>query len=284
MRTIFPGLLTVCLLFAVEAGLCAQTSFPKTERIARADTTARFKRWYFYWGYNRAIYSTSTLHFNGRRYDFTLHDLVAHDRPTRVTLRNYLHPASIWTPQYNIRIGYRLNACWSVSFGMDHMKYVADAGQATTISGIITEAASSKYAGQYLHTPITLEPDLLKFEHTDGLNLTTFDVERNFRLLRLPRPAIRIDAHLGLGGIWVATRTDVTMFGQRINNNIHVAGYSLAAKAGLRVLLGKRFFLMAEMKSGYMTLPAVLVHNDAPEIGDHSFTFLERMAGVGFDF
>ncbi len=45
------------------------------------------------------------------------------------------------------------------------MKYIVDQDQMTTISGIINDEASQKYAGTYLNEPIKLEKDFLIFEH-----------------------------------------------------------------------------------------------------------------------
>ena len=40
------------------------------------DTKDRFhtNRIYFYWGYNRSIYSKTDIHFHGPGYDFTVYD------------------------------------------------------------------------------------------------------------------------------------------------------------------------------------------------------------------
>ena len=65
-------------------------------------------RWFLYWGYNRAQFTKSNIHFSGPDYDFILHDVVATDEPKGLTLKNYFTPKRIWLPQYNYRIGYFL--------------------------------------------------------------------------------------------------------------------------------------------------------------------------------
>ena len=35
-----------------------------------------------FWGWNRAAFSNSDIHFKGNGYDFVLHKVVAHDRPS----------------------------------------------------------------------------------------------------------------------------------------------------------------------------------------------------------
>src|SRR5687767_4789372 len=38
-------------------------------------------QFYFYWGYNRSIYSKTNLHFTSANYDFTVYNIEATDKP-----------------------------------------------------------------------------------------------------------------------------------------------------------------------------------------------------------
>ena len=81
-------------------------------------------RAFVYWGWNRAWYTNSDLHLKGDGYDFTVKDIVAQDRPTDYDTKLYFNPSSAPIPQYNFRMGYFLKENYSISFGLDHMKYV----------------------------------------------------------------------------------------------------------------------------------------------------------------
>lgn len=238
---------------------------------------------FFYWGYNRSFYSTTNLHFNGPNYDFTLYDLKAKDRPTKFGWV-YLNPGTLTIPQYNYRLGYYITDRFAVSLGIDHMKYVVEAGQPTTISGVITPDASTQYAGSYLNEPILLEPDLLAFEHTDGFNLVTLDGEYLLPIYSILDDKIAFQWNFGIGGIWVVTKTDVKVMGDGLDNDFHVAGFTMAAKSGPRIEFCRRFFAMAELRGGYASLPSVLIKNAEPEIGDHTLTFLEYYIAAGINF
>ena len=49
---------------------------------AQAPATVHLRhRAFTSWGYNRAQYSVSNIHFNGPGYDFILHDVAAADEP-----------------------------------------------------------------------------------------------------------------------------------------------------------------------------------------------------------
>ena len=235
---------------------------------------------FFYWGYNRSIFSKSNLHFAGPNYDFTLYDITASDRPTKPGLV-YLYPPTATVPQYNFRLGYFINDRLSVSGGLDHMKYVVHQNQEVRISGVITSDASTKYAGTYLNDTIALSPDFLQFEHSDGFNLVSLDFEYLLPISSFWKDRFSLLWNTGFGGIWIVTKTAVKVMGDGLDNDFHVAGYTMAAKTGPRLEYKNRWFLLAEVKGGYASLPSVHIKNAAPEIGDHNLSYLEFYMAVG---
>ncbi len=238
---------------------------------------------YFYWGYNRAFYSNTNLHFSGPKYDFTVYRLKATDRPSPFGTV-YINPVTFTVPQYNIRLGFFLTNRLHLSLGMDHMKYVVTEGQATTLSGVVTREASSRYSGSYLNKPVVLDRELLQFEHTNGFNFSSLDLEYLQPVKTFWKKRLAFSWNIGLGGVWVVTKTDVRVFGDGLDNDFHVAGYALAAKTGPRLDVLGRAFLAAEVKGGYATLPSVLVKNAAPELGDHNVMFLQYYVVAGYNF
>lgn len=235
---------------------------------------------FFYWGYNRSKFSTSNIHFNGPDYDFTVYNLKSTDRPSPFG-KVYFNPTSFTIPQYNYRLGYFINDRLAISGGIDHMKYVVVPDQMTTISGVITAHASDAYAGTYLNEPIQLSRDLLEFEHSDGLNLVSLDFEYLQPLFSVWENRFSFYWNAGFGGFWMVTKTKVKVLQDGLDNDFHVAGYSMAAKTGPRIEFLDRFFLLSEVKGGYASLPSVLIKNSAPQIGDHNFTFLEWYMAAG---
>ena len=238
---------------------------------------------FIFWGYNRSYYSKTNLHFNGPNYDFTLYNLKAKDRPSQRFL-TYINPSTITVPQYNFRFGYFLTNRISISMGIDHMKYVINPNQETLISGVITANASDTYAGTYLNQPILLDRDLLEFEHTDGFNLITLDLEYLQPIKSFKKTKISTFWNFGIGGIWVATKTNVKVLKDGLDNDFHIAGYSLVGKTGPRIEYNNRFFILSEIKGGYASLPSVLVKNSAPELGDHNLSFIEFYIAIGVNF
>ncbi|MFM7596610.1 MAG: hypothetical protein ACKO4Y_10555, partial [Flavobacteriales bacterium] len=124
---------------------------------------------YFYWGWNRAFYSPSTIRFSGNTYDFQLYDVVAVDRQSPFYPSLYFKPNKMTIPQYNARIGYYFKNDLQLSVGIDHMKYIMLHDQPSTINGYIYNS-DTPYDGNYVNQPFVIAQDFLKFEHTDGLN------------------------------------------------------------------------------------------------------------------
>ncbi len=267
MKTALIALLFVCSLNSIAQ----DTTFHRKGSLS------------FQWGYNRSWYSKTNLHFSGPDYDFTVYNLSGTDRPSKFGWV-YVKPSTISIPQYVFRLSYFITDRLSISGGMDHMKYVVTKDQMTTISGVITPQASSTYAGSYLNQSIMLKNDLLAFEHTNGFNLLSLDFEYLLPLFEIKPAKLSFHWNTGIGGIWMVTKTDVKVLEDGLDNDFHIAGYTLAGKTGPRIEYNHRFYLATELKGGYATLPSVLVANDAPELGDHNLGYLEYyiVAGVNF--
>ncbi|MEO5674906.1 MAG: hypothetical protein ABIQ74_09685 [Chitinophagales bacterium] len=253
----------------------AQTESLENER---KDLSRKF---FFYWGYNRAIFTRSDIHFRGAGYNFTVFGVTAHDRPSSFTFKEYFGLTSWSVPQYNYRLGYYFNEHLSVSLGQDHMKYVIDRDQIAKVSGVVSPEASEQYAGEYFDAPTSITPDFLTYEHTDGLNLFSLDVEYTLKVVSFFQNKLLIDLNTGAGGIWMVPRTDVRVFGYGLNNIYHLAGYSITAKAGPQIELFQHYFLRAQTRVGYITMPNVLIHNEAPDRADQNFSFMEWYVAAG---
>ena len=134
-------------------------------------------KFFAYWGWNRASYTDSDIRFKGNNYDFTLSKVSAEDRQTKFSINNYLNPANITTPQTNYRIGYFFKENYTISIGVDHMKYVVNNDQFVSIDGTIN-IGNSKYDQIYTGQQVQLTKDFLRLEHTDGLNYINMQLYR----------------------------------------------------------------------------------------------------------
>lgn len=240
---------------------------------------------FVYWGWNRASYTQSNIHFKGQEYDFTLKSVVAKDRPTHFTAR-YFNPSKMTIPQYNFRIGYFISPEFSLSFGFDHMKYVMKQDQTVNITGHIS-GSGTEYDRVYENEPIQLAGDFLKFEHTNGLNYLNIELRRMHNLLderKLRVKNIELNIFEGAGVGILYPKTDVTLLNFDENDQWHIAGYGMNLVGGLNVTFFKHFFIQAEMKGGYINMPDILTTNFPQDRASQHFFFFQGNTNLGVIF
>jgi hypothetical protein len=242
---------------------------------------------YAFWGWNRGWFTNSDIHFTGDNYDFTLNDIEARDRQSKLGLDPYLNIGRITIPQYNFRIGYFINNNIDISIGVDHMKYVMDHSQQTEISGNIDNG--SNYDGTYNNTNFDVDQNFLKFEHTDGLNYLNVEATYNKNLLALlkirnnpNKIEVNYIAGIGLGALM--PRSNVTLMSQATNDEFHFAGYGFGAKTGLDITFFKFFFLRTEYKGGFINMPDIRTTAAPKDKASQHFWFGQLNFNFGISF
>lgn len=252
----------------------------------QADSVKRKKHnFFFYWGYNRSAYSKSDITMKAANYNYTLHDVVAHDRPSPFDPNIYFNPKWLSIPQFNVRAGYQLNEKWWISGGYDHMKYVVDAYQNTSISGTIDSSASQLYAGEYDNTPMVLDDkEFLHFEHTDGLNFISIDMEYVSNIWKSKNTKFNFEHRAGAGLGILYPRTDVNIFGVKNANIFNLAGMGVSLKSQFRLNMWKVLFVQLSGKVGGITMPRITTSGYNGDYAKQSFLFAEVFWVVGVRF
>ena len=242
-------------------------------------------QFYVYWGWNRGWFSRSDIHFHGSNYDFRLAKVVAHDTQDPVAVDPYLNPGSITVPQTNVRIGYFLSDHWSLSLGLDHMKYVMDANQVVRITGTIRNS-NTIYDGVYNNDKIRLSEDFLQFEHTNGLNYIHVALRRHDTLINLKRFRLPIAFNVmeGFDAGPLLPKTNTTLLGYQRYDEFHLAGYGLGAMAGLNITFFDHIFVQSEWKGGFCNMPDIRTTEFKSDRADQHFFFSELSFLVGANF
>jgi len=231
------------------------TSFAGINRAQSATHQINRKgKFYFYWGWNRAGYSNSDINFRGKDYNFTLKKVAATDRQTEFSVDKYLNPANATIPQYNFRIGYYFTNHYSVSFGIDHMKYVVRENQFVKISGSISKTGTV-YDGTYVEENIQIKKGFLLFEHTNGLNYINLDVRRIDEIFDFNK--IRINLTEGLGAGILLPKTNTTLINYERYDEFHLSGYGINGIVGLNISFFEFLFVQTEFKGGYINMPDI---------------------------
>lgn len=250
-----------------------------------ADTLQKPHKWYFHWGYTRAWYSKSTIHIKDlssnyhavtqkqQYYDLYFENVKASDRPDFDHIKDI---ANITIPQFVFRIGYAINPKWDFELNYDHTKY------------IVNDYQNVHVYGQAFHKPVdtitVLNPEtLLHFEHSDGANFFLFNAVRKIPVIK---SAKHVQACLvvkpGLG--FVFPRTDVTIFGERLNNNWHVAGLIAAVESGIRLTAFQRLMFELCAKGSFADYTSCLVVGAGNGTASHSFFCGQITGTLGFCF
>lgn len=235
---------------------------------------------YFYWGWNRCHFSSSDISFTGEGYAFTLHDVIADDRPSPFEPKVYLNPKWMTIPQYNFRFGYFINENWDLSFGIDHMKYVARYGQEVDATGFID--IGSHADGIYDQTPVNLYSSFLEFEHTDGLNCINLEARRHTSSIQRGIFAFHLMTGGGIGAL--LPKTNSQLLKKERNDEFHLSGYALTVMGGIQVQIGKHFFVQSELKGGWINMPDIVTSPDPVDRAKQHFFFDQINIVFGMNF
>lgn len=258
----------------------------QNKKFSKKNKVVNKGKFFVYWGWNWSSYTDSDIRFKGKDYDFTLSDVKAQDRPTKFSVHNYFNPGNITIPQNNYRIGYFFKENYTVSIGVDHMKYVVNNDQNVTINGNIN-IGNAKYDGTYNNQNIQLTEDFLRFEHTDGLNYVNVEVKRFDNIdhwfgLDLKNLQINLTEGIGVGGLY--PRTDTSLLGKERHDNFHLSGWGVSIGAGVNITFLKHFYIQSDYKIGYINMPDIKTSLSTADSASQSFYFFENNILIGGRF
>jgi hypothetical protein len=259
--------------------LCTMGNTYAQQEIQPPTTFKNKGKFYAYWGWNRAKYTDSDIHFKGEKFDFTLKKAGAKDRQDPFALDPFFNPLKLTIPQTNFKMGYFINDRYSISIGIDHMKYVLVQHQLATISGSISGTGTA-YDGTYNDDKIELATNFLEYEHTDGLNYWNLEINRHDLLFAKGMFTASVISGVGAGVL--IPRSDVKLLNNLENDVYHLAGYGLSAKGGINLNFFRHFFIQSELKGGFINMPDVrITHSDSEKASQH-FYFLQGNIVMGF--
>jgi len=242
-------------------------------------------KFYAYWGWSRGAYSNSDIRFKGDKYDFTLSNVTANDRPTKLGFDPYFRLDRITIPQTNYRIGYFFKENYTISIGVDHMKYVMNADQNVMINGTINTGSS--FDKVYSNESITLTENFLTFEHTDGLNYINAEVKRfdDFsHFIGLNSKNLQLNLTEGFGAGILFPKSNTKLLDKERYDNFHMSGWGISASVGLNITFLKHFFIQSDVKAGYIKMSDIRTTKSASDSASQSFSFIENTIVFGGRF
>lgn len=226
------------------------------------------QKWYLQWGWNREAYTRSTIHFvNEGQYDFYWKKVSAKDKPDFQAILT----KNVTIPQFSFRIGYEISPDWYLELNHDHAKYVVTPGQPIHMVGEVQ--------GESWDTYTPLNNDSFHFEHTNGANFWMLMAARR---ITLPDVDHRLSLFAKAGAGVVVPMTDVTLFGVRLNNRFHLAGYIVGVEGSVRYRVWKGGYLDLAAKTGFADYTNALTVEGGK--ASHSFGFIEGIFSIGWEF
>ncbi len=258
-------------------------SFAQNDSIKKERYTAHNKgKFTISWGGNREKYTDSDIHFMGDDYNFVVENATAHDKPKGWHV-DYITPGRMTIPQTNFKLGYFITDKYSVSLGVDHMKYVMTQNQTANITGVID--GNPPFNRGYNNTPTVLTEDFLMFEHTDGLNYVYSEFARQddishwFGIKNTDKFQVNINEGFGIGVLYPKTNT--TLLGKERYDEFHVSGYGTSIKAGINFTIFKYFTIEGALKGGYINMQDIRTTKSSSDKAKQEFFFGETIISFG---
>ncbi len=274
-KTLFASLLLISIFTQVALG-------QESLKIKEKYTAHNKGKFFVSWGGNRETYSKSDITFKGNDYNFTLENVIAHDKPKGYTI-DYINPARMTIPQTNFRMGYFINDHYSIAIGLDHMKYVMDEYKAVNLNGYYPNVGTF---GEVLpNNQVYLTPEFLQYEHTDGLNYINSEFSRHddvSQLLKINNTdKIQINLTEGFGAGILYPKTNTTLLGKDRHDDFHTSGFGVSLKSGLNITFFKYFYIQGELKGGYINMQDIKTTISNADSASQEFFFFERTIAVG---
>ena len=281
MKTSLIKTLLGLVIFLCSLNIVAQDS--ETTKY----TASNKGKFFVSWGGNRESFSKSDIRFKGENYDFTIKDVSAEDKPKGWHI-DYINPGRITIPQTNVKVGYFVSDKYTVSFGVDHMKYVMKKNLNKIVDGYInlpSNEPGSIYNGTFDNEDFFVSEDFLMFEHTNGLNYVFLefarydDISSIFNIQNTDKFQVNITE--GIGGGILYPKTNTTLLKKDRYDEFHLAGYGISVNAGLNLTFFKHFFMQLDLKGGYIDMPDIRTTSNTAESASQHFWYLQRIIAFG---
>ena len=275
------------VLFFVLFGFTLST-FAQEEIKVEKYTAHNKGKFFVSWGGNRESYTKSDVTFTGKDYNFTIDNMTAKDKPKGWHV-DYINPMRMTIPQTNFRLGYFVSDHYSVTVGVDHMKYVMTQNQIANVTGAINLPigdAGAIHNGIYNNTPVNFADEtFLIYEHTDGLNYVNTEISRHddisslFKITNTDKIQVNLTEGVGVGVLYPKTNT--TLLGKNRHDDFHVSGYGTSVKAGLNITFFKHFYIQGELKGGYINMQDIRTTQSNDDKASQDFFFFQRIIAFG---
>jgi hypothetical protein len=129
---------------------------------------------------------------------------------------------------------------------------------------------------------VTLTPQFLTYEHTDGLNYLLSEIEY-YTGIRKGR-FFNLNMYGGFGVGALMPKSNVKLMGFPRNDAFHLAGLGTDVKCGIEFLFGNHFYVRGEGKVGYINMPSIVTRlASIADRASQQFGFAQANMMIGFN-
>ena len=190
-------------------------------------------RFYFSWGYNKEWYADNNIRISQPSLgnDYTFDKAKGVDKPGWNT---GIFNKDLTIPQYNYRLGYRINEKWNAELNFDHTKYqIPD--QTLHITGT--------YLGKNIDSTFLRTDTNLTYELNNGANFFLFNAVRRINLFKTDSSRISVNLLLKGGIGFVYPHVENTVMSRKNNSGFQFGGFDAGAEAGIQITFFKYVYL-----------------------------------------
>jgi hypothetical protein len=260
------------ILISIFLFVTTSVSFPQTS-IKRLQNSLPKNTFYFTFGWHRAYYTNSTIHFKDLKtanYDFKLIKAKAIDD------NDLRMGRGIDAPQYSVRLGlfFKNKPNTGIEINFDHAKYILKQGQQVHIEGSIN--------GRSLNKDTLVHPEFIEYEHTHGANYWMINVVKQKNIWQSNNQKYQLAFLLKPGIGLVIPHSDIRLFGKPGNDKYHVSGYMAGVESGLHAVLFKNLVAEFTFKGAYANYADILLYRSG-RARQHWWSYQYIML-VGYQF
>jgi hypothetical protein len=237
---------------------------------------------FFHFGYNRSIYSASTLNSIASNYDIAMQGVQGSDNQNNPGMGTYFDRDGFSNLNFNAHIGYYIKPKWAITFGIDRLNYFMNSNQSVELSGTFAPGAHSEWDGVYTGEQINLNRQNFFYRQDAGINYIRVGVMRSEELYKSRNGEFAFILNTGIGVGLLRSNSVFTFDGLTNTPTSGNSGFGLSAHVGFRFDFWQHAFLQLQLSGGMLNQGNVALDNSGNARLSHTMAYFSPEISIGF--
>jgi hypothetical protein len=246
---------------------------------------------YLMGGYHRDWYSKSDIHLKGnysndanvpeaargKEYEFIMLSADAVDKPEVSNIDEW----DVNLPQFYYKLGYLFynEDILGIELGFDQLNYKMKPDQVLRVQGVMFDSTTN-YVDS-VDRDMRVGDNFVSYEHS-GLNYLMLSFVRGMHLWRTRTEMHSLQCLVKPGAGIAFPHTLISVYGQHMKQDYHVAGFVAALEASVRYVYAEQVFIETGAKASYVNLSNIKMVEGTT--AHQTFTSLQWMVSIGYLF